>query len=61
MNNSENITASACKPRLFRWALWWGLGIVVACLAILLVYSFTNPESANELSGPLMNQVYAMI
>lgn len=61
MNNSENLTVSACKPRLFRWALWWGLGIVVACLAILLVYSFTNPESANELSSPLMNQVYAMV
>lgn len=61
MNNSENITAPACKPRLFRWALWWGLGIVVVCLAILLFYTFANPESANELSGPLMNQVYAMV
>ena len=61
MNNSENITTPARKPRLFRWALWWGLGIVVACLAILLVYEFTNPELADDLSGPIMNQIYAMI
>lgn len=62
MDISENTTVEpTSKPRLFRWALWWGLGIVVICLAILLIYAFVNPSSANELSGPIMDYVYSMI
>ena len=62
MNTTENVAIeSTRKPRLFRWALWWGLGIVVICLAILLVYEFVAPSSANELGGPMMDVFYSMI
>ena len=62
MDITENTTVEpTSKPRLFRWALWWGLGIVVICLAILLIYAFVNPSSANELSGPIMDYVYSKI
>ena len=62
MSDNENTTAiSTHKPRLFRWALWWGLGIVVICLAIILVDAFINPTSAEELGGPLLNALYSMI
>lgn len=60
MNINEN-TTSTHKPRLFRWALWWGLGIMVTCLAIIIVDAFIDPSSANELDGPIMNAVYSMI
>ena len=61
MNTNENTTTiPARKPHLFRWALWWGLGIVVTCLAILIVYSFINPLVFEESDGPVMNHVYSM-
>ena len=47
--------------RLFRWALWWGIGIVVVCLAILLVDAFNSPSSSDELDGPIMNAIYQLI
>ena len=62
MDTIDNSTAtSSRKPRLFRWALWWGLGITVASLAILLVYSFINPEASEESQSPMMNYVYLII
>lgn len=62
MDTIDNSTAtSSRKPRLFRWALWWGLGITVASLAIMLVYSFINPEASEESQSPMMNYVYLII
>ena len=62
MDTTENATiTSTCKPRLFRWALWWGLGIMVTCLVILFVYEFIDPTSANELGGPVMDVFYSLI
>lgn len=58
MNSSKK---HSHRSHRFRWALWWGLGIVVACLAIIIVYEQINPSAANELSGPLMDMVYSMI
>ena len=62
MDTTENTTiAPTRKPRLFRWALWWGLGIMVICLAVIIVYEYINPSAADELGGPLMDTVYSMI
>ena len=62
MDINENTTAEPTpKPRLFRWALWWGLGIVVTCLVILIVYSFINPAVFEESDGPMMNYFYSII
>jgi membrane protease YdiL (CAAX protease family) len=62
MNTSENVaTESARKPRLFRWALWWGLGIVVICLAILIVYALTNPSVFEGADGPMTVYIYSMV
>ena len=62
MDINENTTVEpASKPRLFRWALWWGLGIVVTCLAILSVYEYINPSAADELGGPVVNVFYSLI
>lgn len=47
--------------RLFRWALWWGIGIVVICLAFLLIGAFNESSTSDELSGPIMNTVYRLI
>ena len=58
--NNENIPTTTRKPRLFRWALWWGLGIVVTSLAILVVYSFINPSAFDESDGPMMNYIYSL-
>ena len=62
MNTTENVaTESARKPRLFRWALWWGLGIMVICLAILIVYSLTNPSAFEGADGPMKTYIYSLI
>ena len=62
MNTTENVaTESARKPRLFRWALWWGLGIMVICLAILIVYSLTNPSAFEGSDGPMKDYVYSLV
>ena len=62
MDTNENTPAvSARKPRLFRWALWGGLGIVVICFAIMVVNAYINPSSADGMSGPLMDAIYLSI
>ena len=62
MDINENTTAEPTpKPRLFRWALWWGLGIMVICLVILIAYSFINPAVFEESDGPMMNYFYSII
>lgn len=51
------------KPRLFRWALWWGLGIVIVCLAAIVVDALVNGDNAaaEEMSAPVMGAFYRMI
>lgn len=51
------------KPRLFRWALWWGLGIMIVCLAAIVVDALVNGDSsaADEMSAPVMGAFYRMI
>ena len=62
MSTTENVTIeSARKPRLFRWALWWGLGIMVICLAILIVYSLINPSAFEGADGPMKVYIYSMV
>ena len=57
----EEMTAQIAQrtkePKLFKWALWWGIGIVVACLIISMI----NGESLEDFSSPLMNALYSMI
>lgn len=45
------------EPKLFKWALWWGIGIVVVCLTILMI----NGESMGDFSSPIMNAFYSLI
>lgn len=52
--------ATTSKPRLFRWALWWGLGIVTICLVILIVYAITNP-TIDEANSPLTSYFYSLM
>lgn len=56
------------KQKLFRWALWWGLGIVVVCLAVLLINdinSLFNPSdgtpSSEETDLPVLDYLYRII
>lgn len=52
------------KPRLFRWALWWGLGIVVVCLAIMIAEALsTMGEStgSTDITGPMYDVIYRLI
>ncbi|MBR2959743.1 MAG: CPBP family intramembrane metalloprotease [Bacteroidales bacterium] len=52
------------KPRLFRWALWWGLGIVVVCLAIMITEALsTMGEStgSTDITGPMYDVIYRLI
>ena len=52
--------ATTSKPRLFRWALWWGLGIVMICIVILIVYAITNP-TIDEANRPMTTYFYALM
>lgn len=62
MDTFENITATSTrKPRLFRWALWWGLGVMVICLAILIAYSYINPSAIEESNNPITDYFYSLI
>lgn len=45
------------KPKLFRWALWWGLGIIVVCLTIIII----KGESLEGFDTPLMDAIYSMV
>ena len=53
----ETIQPKMKKEKLFKWALWWGLGIVVACLIILLV----RGESSEDLDSPMINAMYSLV
>lgn len=59
--NNENVVASTRKPRLFRWALWWGLGIIVSSFVALIVYAIINPSEIEGMNAPLMKAVYSLI
>lgn len=59
--NNENVVAPTRKPRLFRWALWWGLGVVVVSLVALIVYAIINPAAVSEMNAPLMRAIYSMV
>lgn len=54
---TEQIEQRKKEPKLFKWALWWGIGIVVVCLTILII----NGESLGDLGDPMMNVFYSMI
>jgi membrane protease YdiL (CAAX protease family) len=45
------------EPKLFKWALWWGIGIVVVCLTILLI----KGESMGDFGSPMINVLYSLI
>jgi membrane protease YdiL (CAAX protease family) len=60
MSDNENTNSSSThKPRLFRWALWWGLGIVVICLAIIIIDDSVNPNST--LGKPIDDATNALV
>lgn len=59
--NNENVVAPTRKPRLFRWALWWGLGVIVVSLVALVVYAIINPAAVSEMNDPLMRAIYSMV
>ena len=61
MDINENVVGPARKPRLFRWALWWGLGVIVTSLVALIVYATINPSAVSEMNAPFMKAVYSMI
>ena len=54
---TEQIEQRTKEPKLFKWALWWGIGIVVACLTILII----NGESLEDFGSPMMDVFYSMI
>ena len=54
---TEQIEQKTKEPKLFKWALWWGIGIVVACLSILII----KGESLGDFDSPIMNAFYRMI
>lgn len=51
------------KTKLFRWALWWGLGIMAACLAILVIDGMTDMGNTtnDDYGGPFMDALYKII
>lgn len=59
--NENTTTVPSRKPRRFRWALWWGLGVIVASLVALVVFAVINPSAVNEMNAPLMKAVYSMV
>lgn len=61
MDINENVVVPSRKPRLFRWALWWGLGVVVVSLVALVVYAIINPDAVSEMNAPLMKAIYSMV
>ena len=61
MDVNENVVAPTRKSRRFRWALWWGLGIILTSLVALVVYAIINPSVAEGMNAPLMKAVHSMI
>lgn len=59
--DNENVDAPTRKPRHFRWALWWGLGVIVVSLVALVVYAIINPAAVSEMNAPLMKAIYSMV
>ena len=53
----ETIAQKTKEPKLFRWALWWGLGIVVVCMTILMI----KGESMEDFDAPIMKAIYSMV
>lgn len=53
----ETLQPKMKKEKLFKWALWWGIGIIVACLIIILV----RGESSEDLDSPMMNVIYSLV
>lgn len=51
------------KTKLFRWALWWGLGIMIGCLAVIVVDAVINMDNnaADDISTPIMGAFYQLI
>lgn len=54
---TKQIEQKTREPKLFKWALWWGIGIVVVCLTILMIQG----ESMGDFGSPIMNALYSMI
>ena len=54
---TKHIEQRTKEPKLFKWALWWGIGIVVVCLTILMI----KGESLEDFGSPIMNALYSMI
>ena len=52
------------KPRLFRWALWWGLGIMAVTLAVLIgegLVADTPGFASDSMTAPMMNSIYRFV
>lgn len=62
MDTKDNTTVSPSrKTRRFRWALWWGLGVIVVSLVALAVYAAINPSAVSEMNAPLMRGIYSLV
>ena len=61
MDINENVVAPTRKPRQFRWALWWGLGVIVTSLVALIVYASIDPSALEDMNAPLMKAIYSMV
>lgn len=62
MDTNDNTTvAPTRKPRLFRWALWLGVGVIVTSLVTLVVYTVINPSAIEGMNSPFMKAVYSMV
>lgn len=48
------------KPKQFRWAFWWGLGIVAACIAWMLVEEFFF-DNNHDGAAPMTNLLYEIM
>lgn len=51
------------QSKLFRWALWWGLGIMVACLAVMVFDSLATmgENSSDAFDQPMWGALYTII
>lgn len=51
------------NPKIFRWALWWGLGITVACLVTLVVDSIATmgDTAGGEFEAQTLDSLYSII
>jgi hypothetical protein len=53
----EIIEQKTKNPKLFRWALWWGIGIVVVTLIIMIIIG----EGLEGFDAPMMNAIYRKV